>query len=327
MSSNGGSAVERSGMSANLSTLDIPIAVVSGPTGVGKTAVALALAQRFDAELIGADSVQVYRGFDIGASKPTAAELGGIAHHLIDVCAPNEPLDAASYAALADAAIADVHARGRLPIVVGGTGLWLRALLRGLVAVPKVDAELRASLEAEWDREGALAMHVRLAEVDPRSAQRIHVNDKLRVVRALEVYSQLGRPLGELRDEHALGAPRYRDWTLFVDLPRAQHVERVRARTRGMLAQGMIDEVRAIVSRYGPELRALQSVGYRQALDHVQEGVPLEQTELDIDRATLLYARRQRTWWKNDSSVRLRATPAEAMSNATLKQIEAHWVR
>jgi tRNA dimethylallyltransferase len=303
---------------------DIRIAVVSGPTGVGKTAVALALARRLGGELVGADSVQVYRGFDIGASKPTAAELGGIAHYLIDVRAPDEPLDAASYAALADASIADIHARGRVPIVVGGTGLWLRALLRGLVSVPKVDAALRAQLEAEWEKAGALAMHARLARVDPRSAQSIHLNDKLRVVRALEVHAQVGRPLGDLRAEHALGTPRYRDWTLLVDLPRVQHVERVKARTRAMLEQGLIEEVRALVARYGPELRALQSVGYRQTLEHVQRGVPLPQTELDIDRATLLYARRQRTWWKNDRSVRLRSTPAEAMSEAVLKQIADH---
>jgi tRNA dimethylallyltransferase len=305
-------------------TLDIPIAVVSGPTGVGKTQVAIALARQLNGELVGADSVQVYRGFDIGASKPTAAELDGVVHHLLDVRAPDEPIDAASYAALADAVIADVHARGHLPIVVGGTGLWLRALLRGLVSVPKVDAQLRAELEAEWDRAGALAMHARLAEVDPVSAQRIHVNDKLRVVRALEVYAQLGRPLGELRAEHALGAARYRDWTLIVDLPRPLHAERVRARTRSMLAQGLIDEVRSLVARYGSDVRALQSVGYRQALEHLQQGIPLEQTANDIDRATLLYARRQRTWWKQDASVRLRGTPAEALTDHVVHEIAAH---
>jgi tRNA dimethylallyltransferase len=310
-------------MDAPRSKLDIPIVVVSGPTGVGKTAVAIELARAANGELIGADSVQVYRGFDIGASKPTTAELGDVVHHLIDVCDPDQPLDAASYAALADAAIADVHARGKLPIVVGGTGLWLRALLRGLVSVPKVDPSLRAALEAEWDREGALAMHARLAAVDKASARTIHVNDKLRVVRALEVYAQLGRPLGDLRAEHALGAPRYRDLRLLVDLPRAQHVERVHARTREMLAQGLIDEVRGIVARYGADVRALQSVGYRQALDHVRLGVALEQTELEIDRATLLYARRQRTWWRNDAQA-VRVTPAEAMRETTVKQIAAH---
>lgn len=310
-------------MNAPRAKLEIPIVVVSGPTGVGKTAVALELARRYAGELIGADSVQVYRGFDIGASKPTAAELGEIPHHLLDVRDPDQPLDAASYAELADAAIADVHARGKLPIVVGGTGLWLRALLRGLVSVPKVDSVLRAALEAEWDREGALTMHARLATVDPASARNIHVNDKLRVVRALEVYAQLGRPLGDLREAHALGAPRYRDLRLIVDLPRPQHVERVHARTRAMLEQGLIEEVRGIVARYGTEIRALQSVGYRQALDHIRSGVSLPETQVAIDRATLLYARRQRTWWGNDEHA-LRITPAEAGGEITRTQIVTH---
>ena len=310
----------------NAPLFDIPIVVVSGPTGVGKTAVAIALAHRLGGELVGADSVQVYRGFDIGASKPTASELGGITHHLIDVCEPDDPLDAARYADLADRAITDVHARGRVPIVVGGTGLWLRALLRGLVSVPAVDPDLRAALETEWDREGALAMHARLAAIDPRTAASVHVNDKLRVVRALEVYAQLGQPLGELRARHALGAPRYRDFTAFIDVPRAVHAERVASRTRTMLEQGLVDEVRALVARYGTELRALQSVGYKQVVAHVQAGVPLAQTEIDINRATLLYARRQRTWWKNDRSVQLRGTPAEALSDASIARIGAHCV-
>jgi tRNA dimethylallyltransferase len=305
-------------------TLEIPIAVISGPTGVGKTAVALALARRVGGELVGADSVQVYRGFDIGASKPTPGELGEVPHHLIDVRAPDEPLDAASYAELADAAIAGVHARGHLPIVVGGTGLWLRALLRGLVSLPKVDAALRAELESEWDTRGSLAMHARLGQVDPVSARGIHLNDKLRVVRALEVYAQLGQPLGELRAAHALGAPRYRTFTIVLDLPRVAHAERVRARTREMLERGLIDEARSIVATYGPDLRALQSVGYRQALAHLIEHISLEQTELEIVRATLLYARRQRTWWKQDETVTLRATPAEAADETLVTRIAAH---
>jgi tRNA dimethylallyltransferase len=302
----------------------VTIVVVSGPTGVGKTAVALELAKRCSGELVGADSVQVYRGFDIGASKPTAAELDGIAHHLIDIRDPDQPLDAAHYADLADAAIADIVARGRLPIVVGGTGLWLRGLLRGLVAVPKVDAALRAELEATWQRLGALAMHARLAEHDPISAASIHLNDKVRVVRALEVYAQTGRALGTLRAEHALGAPRYRDFTLVIDLERAHHTERVRARTRAMIEAGLADEVHAIVARYGTELRALQSVGYRQMLAHLEHGVPLDQTELEINRATLTYARRQRTWWNRDPSVNVRLSPAAVSGDAFWRMLEEH---
>lgn len=293
---------------------DLPILVVTGPTGVGKTRVALGLAQQLAGELVGADSVQVYRGFDIGASKPSTSELAGITHHLIDVREPYDLLDAASYAALADASIAEIHARGRLPIVVGGTGLWLRALLRGLVQVPKVDAALRASIEAEWELEGALALHARLAAVDPISAQHIHVNDKLRVVRALEVYAQLGEPLGALRERHALGRPRYRDLTIVVDLPQPHHAERVRQRTHSMLEAGLIDEVRGLVARHGRELRPLQSVGYRQVLEHIEEQRTLEETELAINRATLLYARRQRTWWKRAPDVWERLTPEAALA-------------
>jgi tRNA dimethylallyltransferase len=292
------------------------IVVVSGPTGAGKTKIALELARQFAGELVGADSVQVYRGFDIGSSKPTAAELGGIPHHLIDIREPDQPLDAASYACLADTAIADIAARGRVPIVVGGTGLWLRALLRGLVELPAVDPALRAELEAEWDREGAATMHERLARLDPISARAVHVNDKLRVVRALEVHRQTGKPLGSLRQEHALGAPRYRDFTLVLETERIQLAERVRARTRTMLEAGLIGEVRQILDAYGTEPRALQSVGYKQVLEHLTAGVTLEETEREINRATMIYARRQRTWWRNEPGVGLK-TAAESGAIAT----------
>ncbi|MBC7171604.1 MAG: tRNA (adenosine(37)-N6)-dimethylallyltransferase MiaA, partial [Polyangiaceae bacterium] len=183
--------------------------VIAGPTASGKTAAGLWIARHLGGELVGADSVQVYRGFDIGSAKPTEEELSGVAHHLIDIVDPDEEVDAQRYAELADAAIADIEARGRVPIVVGGTGLWIRALLRGLVSVPPVDRELRARIEAEVDQEGSPAMHARLAAVDPRAAAGIHPNDRLRIVRALEVFEQTGTPMGELRHAHALGAPRY----------------------------------------------------------------------------------------------------------------------
>lgn len=289
---------------ASQDTPAISILVVVGPTGVGKTKLALELAESRNGELVGADSVQVYRGFDIGASKPSPEELRGVPHHLIDIRDPEDTLDAASFARLADAAIRDIAARGRVPIVVGGTGLWIRALLRGLLDAPKVDPELRARLEAEWEREGALAMHHRLCEVDPLTAQRVHLNDKLRVVRALEVHAQTGQPLGQLRAEHALGQPRYHDHTILLDLPPAHHAERVRARTRAMLEQGLVAEVEGLVKRHGESLRALQSVGYKQVLQHLHTPVPLEELEAQINRATHLYAKRQRTWWKNDPGVK-----------------------
>ena len=297
------------------------ILVIAGPTAVGKTAQAVALATRFGGELIGADSVQVYKGFDIGSSKPTHRELMGVPHHMIDICEPTELIDAAEYAQRADRAIAEVARRGKLPIVVGGTGLWLRALTRGLVALPPVDRQLRARLEATWDAAGGAAMHERLAQVDPLSASRIHPNDKLRVVRALEVFEQTGVPLGEARREHALGQPRYHALSYVLDLPGEQHRARVTERVQAMLAAGFVEEVRELLARHGGHARAFGAVGYRQMVEHLQAGVTLEETSKRIVRATLLYARRQRTWWSTDPSLHKRVAPAALLSPSELDEL------
>ncbi len=276
------------------------VVVVSGPTAAGKTDLALEIARRLDGELIGADSVQVYRGFDIGSAKPTQAELGGIAHHLIDVVDPDDAIDAARYATLADAAIADVAWRGRVPIVVGGTGLWLRALLRGLVALPQPDPEVRGALEAEADRIGAPALHARLSAIDPKAAKAIHPNDRLRVVRALEVHAQTGEPIGELRARHALGAPRHDALVLIVDRPKDEMAARMDVRTRAMLERGLVAETRALLDRWGPDVRAMESVGYRQAAAFLAGTLEQSALAIEIARATKIYARRQRTWWGHD---------------------------
>lgn len=274
--------------------------VITGPTASGKTFAAVELAHRLDGELIGADSVQVYRGFDIGSSKPTADELRGVPHHLLDVCSPEQELDAAGFARLADRAIADVRARGKLPIVVGGSGLWLRALLRGLVELPAVDPALRATLHAEAVALGAPALHARLREVDPLAAAQIHENDQVRIVRALEVYAQTGQPLGQLRAQHALGAPRYQALRVILDWPHEQLSARIQQRTRAMFAAGFVDEVRALLARHGDTPRALSAVGYREVVVHLRDGVPLDVTERAVERSTRIYARRQRTWLKNE---------------------------
>jgi tRNA dimethylallyltransferase len=241
---------------------------------------------------------------------------------LIDVREPEDVLDAASYAGLAAAAIADIGARGKLPIVVGGTGLWLRALLRGLVELPPVDPDLRARLEREWDARGGIAMHAQLGEHDPVSSARIHPNDKLRVVRALEVFEQTGLPLGAARHAHALGRARYRDYTIVLDIEPVHHRERLKARTRAMLEAGFIAEVAGLFERHG-QVRALGSVGYKQAVEHLTLGIPIDETETAIARATSIYARRQRTWWRSDPSVRKRITPQAALDADVLREIEA----
>jgi tRNA dimethylallyltransferase len=285
-----------------------PLLVITGPTASGKTALAVELARAWGGELIGADSVQVYRGFDIGSSKPTAEELAGVVHHLIDVCDPSDELDAAGFALRADAAIAEVRGRGKLPIVVGGSGLWLRALLRGLVVLPSVDPTLRSALLAEAAALGTPALHARLAQVDPRAAAKIHTNDTVRVTRALEVHTQTGQALGELRAEHALGAPRYRALRVVLDWPNERLYPRIQQRTADMFARGFVDEVRTLAASH-PSARALGAVGYREVVAYLRHGGALDATIAEVERATRIYARRQRTWLKNEPGDRCVAQP------------------
>jgi len=298
-----------------------PLLVIAGPTATGKTAVAIDLARRFDAELVGADSVQVYRGFDIGSAKPTPDELGGVAHHLLDVLDPDQDVDAVTYANLADEAIRGIRDRGRLPVVVGGTGLWIRALIRGLVDVPPVDPDVRQRLEKAAATQGAPALHARLAEVDPMSAEAVHPNDALRIVRALEVYEQTGTPLGTLRAAHALGAPRYHALFVVLDMDREAHDTVIEGRAERMLAAGWIDEVRSLRQQWGDDIRPFGSVGYREVLAHVRDGVPLEETVRQIRKSTRVYARRQRTWFKGEPGVRWRSKSAELREPSGLDRI------
>lgn len=289
------------------------VVIVAGPTASGKTGAAVALATHLDGELVGADSVQVYRGFDIGSAKPQPEELGGVPHHLIDVVDPDADIDAMRYAKLADAAISDVIARGRVPIVVGGTGLWIRALLRGLVDLPPVDGSLRRELQQEVDTLGAPGLHAKLMDIDPITADSVHPNDALRIVRALEVHAQTGRALGEIRQQHALGKPRYRSAFVVLDMERTSHDERITDRVHSMLARGWADEVRELRARWGDDVRAFGSVGYREVLAHVRGELPLDETQRLIRKSTRTYARRQRTWFKSEPSVTWR-TDAETLS-------------
>jgi tRNA dimethylallyltransferase len=291
------------------------LVAVVGPTAAGKTAAALALARRFGGELIGADSVQVHRGFDIGSGKASAEELGGIRHHLLDVLAPGERLDAAAFAALADAAIDDVVARGRRPIVVGGTPLWMRALLRGLVALPSVDPALRGALQARLAAEGAPALHAELAAIDPASAARIHPNDALRIGRALEIWQQTGERPSALRDAHARGAPRRPSWVAHVDLPGPEHDRAIEARIDAMLARGWLDETRALFEAF-PDAAALGAVGYRELVRHLRGELSLEEARAQAIFATRRYAKQQRTWYRSEPGITVRTSAAALIAGA-----------
>ena len=298
-----------------------PILVLAGPTACGKTERAVDLALRLDAELIAADSVQIYCDFDIGSAKPREDELRGVPHHLISVLHPAQSIDAVAYAKRADEAIAEVAARGKLPLVVGGTGLWIRALLQGLVELPAPDPQIRRALEEEAERAGTAELHCRLAGVDPRAAARLHPNDRLRIVRALEVFEQTGRALGELHAEHALGEARYRSFMMVID-PEAESLRRrIEARMHRMFAQGWLEEVAALRARYGSEVKAFGSLGYKQLLAHLEGRNSLDETQQEILRATKAYARHQKTWFRTAKGVTWRGQGEALSDEITLDSI------
>jgi tRNA dimethylallyltransferase len=294
------------------------IVVIAGPTASGKTALALELARRFDGEIIGADSVQIYRGFDIGSAKPTPAELSGVPHALIDAIDPREPIDAMIFARMADEAIASALSREKLPIVTGGTGLWLRALLRGLVDLPEPDPEIRARLMSEVESRGAPSLHALLSRIDPLAAEDIHENDAFRIVRALEVFEQTGRRVGELRRAHALGAPRYDAFFFVLDPSLEELTPRIEARLEAMFAAGWVEEVKGLRETYGQDVRPFGSVGYKELLAHVCGEISLDEARRLVRKSTRIYARRQKTWFRNEPGVTMRGTPTDLLATEAL---------
>ncbi len=280
-------------------TLD-ELLVVVGPTASGKTELAVRLAERFGGEVVGADSVQIYRGFDVGSGKPTAEEQRRAPHHLVDVADPLEPFDAQRFTELADQAVADILGRGRVPIVCGGTYLWVRALLHGLAPAPPADAEVRARHAALAAAEGRASLHARLAAVDPESAARLGPNDFVRVSRALEIWELSGKPQSAWFAEHGFRAARYEARLLGVERARDEIDRRIEARTARWLAEGWVDEVRGLVARGQGEARAMGSVGYRQIQEHLAGRITADALPGAIVRATRVFVRRQRTWLRDE---------------------------
>lgn len=287
-----------------------PLLVVVGPTASGKTELAVELAERFDGEIISADSVQVYRHFEVGTGKPSAAERARARHHLIDVVEPSEPLDAAAFAKLADVAIADVVARGKHPIVCGGTFLWVRALLYGLAEAPAANAEVRARHAAFVEEAGRAALHARLAMVDGASAQRLSPNDFVRVSRALEVFELTGVTMSQYQAQHGFKVCRYAARLIGLSRTREEQDARIAERTRRMFEAGFVEEVRGLLERGFGACRAMGSVGYKQIAEAIVKNEARDAEELcaTVVRATRVFARRQRTW--------LRAQPIHWVSGA-----------
>jgi tRNA dimethylallyltransferase len=278
-----------------------PLVCIVGPTASGKSALALRLAQQHGGEILSADSMQIYRGFDIGTGKPSARERELVPHHLLDVAEPLETWDAARWAERAAELVAELRARGKLPIVCGGSFLWVRALIYGLVEAPRADEALRARHRELAEQSGRAALHGRLAEVDPVSAARLAPNDFVRVSRALEVFELSGVPMSKVQAQHGFREQRFPARLVGIQRARPELDQLIARRVRSMLAAGWVAEVEDLLARGYGAARAMASVGYRQISEALSRDVVGDETGLAeaIVRATRVFARRQRTWLRD----------------------------
>jgi tRNA dimethylallyltransferase len=279
------------------------VAVLVGPTAVGKTAVALALGEALGAEIVNADSLQVYREFDIGTAKPTPAERARVRHHLVDVADPDEPYDAARYAREGRGVIARLHQQGVPPLVAGGTGLYIKALLAGLFPQEEAVQAVRPRLARELADQGLSALYARLASLDPATARRLAPGDTYRILRALEVVEATGRPLSELHAAHGFGDRPYNALKVGLHRPREELYRRIEARVDLMVAQGWLEEVRELWRRYSPKIKPLQALGYRHLVAVIEGRLTLEEAIELTKTETRRYAKRQLTWFRADPEV------------------------
>lgn len=279
------------------------IFAVLGPTAAGKTAVGVRLAQTLDGEIVSVDSRQIYRELDIGTAKPTAEERAAARHHLIDVAPPAQKYSAALFQKEADAAISDIRSRGKLPILVGGAGLYFRALTDGIFDGPSADPAARRRLEAEADAHGNERLMNRLYKVDREAAERIHPNDRMRLVRALEVYELTGRPISELRREWRGKPPRYEIAAVGLRRPREQLNRRINARVKRMLADGLLEETQALRAKYARSDPAFNGFGYAELWDYLDGKHTFEKAVELLKRNTRRYAKRQMTWFRADRRI------------------------
>ena len=304
-----------------------PAVFLMGPTAAGKTDLAVALVERLPLDIVSVDSALVYRGMDIGTAKPDAATLARAPHRLVDICEPEEIYSAARFRADALREMAAITAAGRVPLLVGGTMLYFRALQRGLAELPAADRAVRERLQAELASQGLAALHRRLAAVDPAAASRIHVNDPQRTLRALEVWELTGQPLSALQAAQATVALPYRVLKL-VWAPGERRVlgERIERRFVAMLEQGLLDEVRGLLARPGmrPDTPALRAVGYRQAVAHLRGEYDAASLRERAVAATRQLAKRQLTWLRAETGARWFDADAPNAAEQVLKAVGTH---
>jgi tRNA dimethylallyltransferase len=291
---------------SNSSITKFPLVALIGPTAVGKTALSLRLAKEICAEIISVDSVQVFRGLDIGTAKPSLEEQKQVPHHLIDVADPDEPFDVADFVHKALGIIRSIRARGKVPLLVGGSGLYLRSLLEGLVPCPGYNPMVRGMLHRISANQGKRALHDLLAGADPEAASRLHPNDIFRIIRALEVYHQTGEPMSIWHRRHkSISGQRLPCTKIGLVRPRKELYERIDLRVDAMLDAGFLEEVKFLLNKgYSHRLKPLQSLGYRHIIPFLKGEVSLDEAVSQLRRDTRRYAKRQLTWFRADPEIR-----------------------
>ncbi|MBH0201448.1 MAG: tRNA (adenosine(37)-N6)-dimethylallyltransferase MiaA [Nitrospira sp.] len=281
-----------------------PLVVLLGPTAVGKSRVALRLAKYFETEVLTADSRQVYRGMDIGTDKPTAEERQEVPHRLIDIVDPSETFNAGWYRRDALEEIDRLYAANRLPLVVGGTGLYIRTLVRGLCPAPQADLQVRADLKHMRDEQGRDGLYAELMRVDPDTAARLHPNDEPKVMRALEVYRLSGRPLSTVQAEHRFQEAPFSALLIGLERRKETLYRRIEERIDWQLTHGMVEETRALLDRgYGRELGSMKGLGYRQVGAYLEKECDYAEMVRRFKRDTRRFAKRQMTWFRSEAGV------------------------
>jgi len=280
------------------------VVIICGPTATGKTSTAIELAGIVGGEIIGADSMQVYRYMDIGTAKPTADEQACVPHHMIDIVDPEEHFDAKKYAKMAHEIIMELFAQGITPLIVGGTGLYIKVLIHGLFEVDPADHNIRRRLKKQAEARGTDFLHKRLSRCDPDTAAKLHPHDTYRIIRALEIYELTGETISDHHRTHRFQDRPFRVLKIGLDLDRDLLYDRINLRVDAMIEAGLIDEVKGLLGKgYSPNLKSMQSIGYRHMVDLIENRLSIDEALRTLRRDTRRYAKRQLTWFNADPEI------------------------
>jgi len=280
------------------------VIIICGPTGIGKTSTAIEIAEKFKGEIIGADSMQIYRYMDIGTAKPAAEQRARVTHHMIDIVDPDEHFDAVKYATLGREKMLQLHSNGICPFVVGGTGLYIKALLHGMFESQPIDPQIRKRLNEKAAAHGSDFLHQRLRQLDPETAKRLHPNDTYRIIRALETIEATGKSISEYHHAHRFSEEPFDVLKLGLNMDKAKLYQRINQRVNVMIAAGFVDEVKKLLSMgYSSDLKSMQSIGYRHMVDYIEGRLRWQECLETLKRDHRRYAKRQLTWFGTDDEI------------------------